>query len=254
MWTNTCCSHPLFGQVANEVDEPLKPDRAEPMGVKHAAVRKIRHELGTKAGALDAEQQFKYMGRVHYWAADTVTWGPNAPWGEHEIDYLLLCQLPKGVVLELDPHPEEVMAVDWVTADELKSKMADTNLLWSPWFRVIARELLFPWWADLSKAITSRPYNEIRRFDPPQGAPQGGWMPRRRVGDELADLAAKEKALGPPNGTASERRNLCAPPRARGAPARPDRRDALVGAGGAANKQGAYGKVPTHAHTASSTS
>ena len=136
VWTNTCCSHPLFGQVVNEVDEPLKPG-AEPMGVKHAAVRKIRHELGTKAGALDASQ-FKYMGRVHYWAADTVTWGPNAPWGEHEIDYLLLCQLPKGYTLELDPHPEEVMAVDWVTADELKSKMADTNLLWSPWFRVIA--------------------------------------------------------------------------------------------------------------------
>ena len=97
VWTNTCCSHPLFGQVVNEVDEPLKPG-AEPMGVKHAAVRKIRHELGTKAGALDASQ-FKYMGRVHYWAADTVTWGPNAPWGEHEIDYLLLYQLPKGTSL-----------------------------------------------------------------------------------------------------------------------------------------------------------
>ena len=52
-WANTCCSHPLFGQVVNEVDEPLKPG-AEPMGVKHAAVRKIRHELGTKAGAAPA--------------------------------------------------------------------------------------------------------------------------------------------------------------------------------------------------------
>jgi isopentenyl-diphosphate delta-isomerase type 1 len=133
VWTNTCCSHPLHGQTPTEVDDmnALKAG-AEPIGVKRAAVRKIRHELGTKIGALTAEN-FKYMGRVHYWAADTVTWGSTAPWGEHEIDYLLLYQLPKGVKLELEPHPDEVMAVDWVTPEELKSRMADPSLLWSPW-------------------------------------------------------------------------------------------------------------------------
>ena len=165
VWTNTCCSHPLGGQSPDEVDAPLS-GTAEPMGVKHAAVRKLIHELGTKVGALSAEK-FKYMGRVHYWAADTVTHGEASPWGEHEVDYLLLYQLEKGEVLQLDPNPDEVMDVAWVSSEELKARMADPSLLWSPWFRVIARELLFPWWADLKAAFKLKPYMDIRRFDPP---------------------------------------------------------------------------------------
>ena len=54
VWTNTVCSHPLYGQEADEVDGPMKANE-EPIGVKRAAVRKIAHELGTKAGATKAE-------------------------------------------------------------------------------------------------------------------------------------------------------------------------------------------------------
>lgn len=32
---------------------------------------------------------FKFLTRLHYCAADTRTWGPNAEWGEHEMDYIL---------------------------------------------------------------------------------------------------------------------------------------------------------------------
>ena len=148
VWTNTCCSHPLHGQTPSEVDGPetVKAGAStEPTGVKHAAVRKLQHELGIAPGALDPAR-FKYMGRVHYWAADTLTHGSAAPWGEHEVDYLLLYQLPSGVELTLAPHPEEVSATAWVTRDELQSRMAADGVLWSPWFRVIVKEHLLAWW------------------------------------------------------------------------------------------------------------
>lgn len=138
------------------------------MGVKRAAVRKLRHELGVKPGALSVDR-FKYMGRVHYWAADCLTHSPSSPWGEHEIDYLLLYQLREGEVLDLSPNPEEVMAVDWVTSDQLLEIMANPTLgypLWSPWFRVIVSQKLLGWWADL-EAAWKLPPQEVNELHPP---------------------------------------------------------------------------------------
>jgi isopentenyldiphosphate isomerase len=59
--------------------------------VKRAAVRKLLHELGIPASDVPLAQ-FKFLTRLHYWAADTVTHGPRSPWGEHEIDYILFIQ------------------------------------------------------------------------------------------------------------------------------------------------------------------
>jgi isopentenyl-diphosphate delta-isomerase len=84
VWTNTCCSHPLYDMTPNEVDDV--PD-AYPFfpGIKHAAIRKLQHELGIRPNYIDHDK-IQFISRFHYWAADTVTYGNNAPWGEHEVD------------------------------------------------------------------------------------------------------------------------------------------------------------------------
>ena len=74
VWTNTCCSHPLHGMDVNEVDGPDDVMAGTVNGVKAAAVRKLFHELGIPLGQLPIDH-FKFLTRLHYWAADTVTHG-----------------------------------------------------------------------------------------------------------------------------------------------------------------------------------
>jgi isopentenyl-diphosphate delta-isomerase len=72
MWTNTCCSHPL--NVSNETGSNL-PDSV--LGVKHAAQRKLEHELGIKKEQVPLDK-FRFLTRIHYKAPS------NSQWGEHE--------------------------------------------------------------------------------------------------------------------------------------------------------------------------
>mmetsp|Transcript_3550 Transcript_3550/g.8336 ORF Transcript_3550/g.8336 Transcript_3550/m.8336 type:complete len:798 (+) Transcript_3550:65-2458(+) len=242
VWTNTCCSHPLHGMVPPEVDEPAAVKAGNPMGAKHAAVRKLRHELGIPEGQLDPAR-FKFMTRVHYWAADTLSHGDESPWGEHEIDYLLLYRLVKGEPLDLNPHPEEVRDVRWLGRTELQDAMAgegphaEDMPLWSPWFRIIAARFLDPWWQNLDEALTTNKHidvDRVHRFDPPEvhygGA--GGALPK------LDEIAAAESSVKTSNSPALklEKAEVKSALLRRGKPAK--------GAEGA--KQGAYGKVVTH--------
>jgi len=81
VWTNTCCSHPLYGMTPDEVDSV--PDAYPNFpGIKHAAIRKCRHELGVLPEYIPHDK-IVFLSRFHYWAADTVTYGKEPPWGEH---------------------------------------------------------------------------------------------------------------------------------------------------------------------------
>jgi len=151
VWTNTCCSHPLFGYTPSEVDQPEDVESGVTPGVKAAAVRKLLHELGISSEQLPVDQ-FRFLTRLHYCAEDSVTYGPGAPWGEHELDYILFIK----ATVDVHPNPEEVRDTKYVTLQELKEMMhPGSGLLWSPWFRIIAENFLDRWWADLDATLTT---------------------------------------------------------------------------------------------------
>jgi isopentenyldiphosphate isomerase len=58
----------------SEVDTPDHVANGTVWGAKNAAIRKLDHELGIPAKDLPIEK-FKFLTRLHYWAADTVTHG-----------------------------------------------------------------------------------------------------------------------------------------------------------------------------------
>jgi isopentenyl-diphosphate Delta-isomerase len=134
VWTNTACSHPLVGMnPTDEVD--VWPDCYPAMtGIKSAAVRKARHELGLDLRPYMNDIQF--VSRYHYWASDVSTHGINTPWGEHELDYVLMVRLPMTAdeiltTVEdkdndmplINPNPDEVGDMRFVTMEELKSML-----------------------------------------------------------------------------------------------------------------------------------
>ena len=156
LWTNTCCSHPLYGYEPSEVDTDEDVRSGSVPGAKRAAIRKLKHELGVASSAVPLEK-FKYLTRLHYCAADAFATNQDVsggPWGEHEMDYILFIKPETRVAFE--PNPEEVDDAKWVTRDELREMMdPKSGLRWSPWFRIIAEKFLDKWWADLDNCLTT---------------------------------------------------------------------------------------------------
>jgi len=70
LWTNTCCSHPLYHDAELDMDNN--------MGVKRAAQRKLYQELGIMPAQVPLDQ-FHFLTRIHYKAPSQ-----GGEWGEHE--------------------------------------------------------------------------------------------------------------------------------------------------------------------------
>ena len=161
----------------SEVDSPKDVASGKVMGVKHAAVRKLEHELGIPIGTLNAKK-FQFLTRLHYWAADTVTHGKSSEWGEHEVDYVLFYVLDDKEVLNLNPNPDEVDDTKFVTLNELDGMLANKKLLFSPWFRLVVQKWLRTWWSDLATCMKKGnkycDYDTIHEFDPPSEHFGGG--------------------------------------------------------------------------------
>ncbi|KAK9838284.1 hypothetical protein WJX81_002324 [Elliptochloris bilobata] len=160
VWTNTCCSHPLHGHTPSEVDRPEDVASGAVPGAQRAALRKLWHELGIAPEALSAGG-FRFLTRLQYCAADHDTYGPDAEWGEHEVDYILFARAE----VALDPNPDEVSAVRYVDAAALRAMMASgSGLRWSPWFRLIAEHFLDRWWADLDRTLGTDDFVDVERI------------------------------------------------------------------------------------------
>ena len=217
VWTNTCCSHPLYGYEPSEVDDPESVAKGRVPGVINAAIRKLEHELGIPTDSI-APSQFKFLTRLHYWAADVVTHGKNSKWGEHEIDYILFVQVDKRPTMKA--NREEISDTRYVSKKELIEMMTPGNgLLWSPWFRIIAEKFLIPhWWDDLQTTMNTNKYVDhktIFRFDPTTEHMGGGG----NAGEWLGVIDDPYSASSRPT------------------------------VGDVGSKQGAYGKVITHKHS-----
>ncbi len=105
-------------------------------GVKRAAQRKLKHEVGiTEVGVDD----FTYLTRIHYLAPSCNVWG------EHEIDYILFVQ--KDVKHEI--NPSEVQNVQYFSQSQLKEFLKRTDLKFTPWFKLICENFIFKWWDAL---------------------------------------------------------------------------------------------------------
>ena len=130
VWANSCCSHPLAS--AEEMEEN------DALGVKVAAIRKLDQELGIAPDSIDIND-FHFITKMRYSAR------MNADWIEREIDHILMIQAN----VELDPNPNEVSAVKWVSAEELDAMLVDEDSddVIAPWFRCIAARLMNEdWW------------------------------------------------------------------------------------------------------------
>ncbi|KAF8168111.1 NUDIX hydrolase domain-like protein [Crassisporium funariophilum] len=136
MWTNTCCSHPLD-------DFEAEKEEKDALGVKVAASRKLDHELGIPQSQTPIDE-FQYLTRIHYLAPS------DGMWGEHEVDYILFLTADVTVV----PNLNEIQAHKYVSKEELQAMFEEPGNLFTPWFKLIARDFLYGWWDELYKRRT----------------------------------------------------------------------------------------------------
>lgn len=138
VWTNACCSHPLY------VDSELDMSEGS-IGVRRAAQRKLQHELGIPADKCPLSKM-EIVSRILY-----KTPCEDGVWGEHELDYCIILRCDAEPV----PNWNEVAEVRYLDKNGIKdlvdqSRSKDSDIDFSPWFLLIYRHFLFDWWGSLN--------------------------------------------------------------------------------------------------------
>ncbi|CAN6199307.1 unnamed protein product [Urochloa humidicola] len=141
VWSNTCCSHPLYreSELIEEND----------LGVRNAAQRKLLDELGIPAEDAPIDQ-FTPVGRMLYMVPS------HGKWSEHELTHILF--MVRDV--KLQPNPDEVGDVKYVNREQLKEliRKADAGedgVKVSPWFKLMVENFVMGWWDHVEKGTLS---------------------------------------------------------------------------------------------------
>lgn len=109
-WSNTCCSHPLTGETA---EEAVARCMADELGLKLPVVfGETVHQAGT----------FRYYAKLERL-------------DEHELDHVYVYLTEDLSDAQIHPNPEEVAQIQWVPLPELRAWLADRPEEFSAWFQ-----------------------------------------------------------------------------------------------------------------------
>merc|ERR1712130_95350 len=125
LWTNSCCSHPLYNLSEMDGKE----------GAIKAAVRRARFECGLGL----KRSEMTHVTRVLY-AADC-----SDQLAENELDHCIISRSNA----EVNHNCYEISQIKWLSESDLSSFVASEEV--TPWFRLIVESgLLSHWWTHLS--------------------------------------------------------------------------------------------------------
>lgn len=105
LWTNTCCTHPLWNEDPRD-----------------CAVRRLAQELGITGLAPVHRGQVEYRADV------------GGGLVEHEVVEIFTADAPE--TLAVAPNPEEVSGTRWMALDALRRDIAARPDAYTPWLRI----------------------------------------------------------------------------------------------------------------------
>ncbi|MEQ6250781.1 isopentenyl-diphosphate Delta-isomerase [Sulfitobacter sp. HNIBRBA3233] len=109
LWANTCCTHPEWEEDAAD-----------------CANRRLSEELGITGVIPRPRGQVEYRADV----GDGLI--------EHELVDVFVVDAPRE--MPLAPNPDEVMDTRWIDLDTLRSEIATTPEVFTPWLRIYMAE------------------------------------------------------------------------------------------------------------------
>jgi len=109
LWTNTCCTHPAWGE--SDLD---------------CANRRLREEMGITGLSLRHVAEIEYRADV----GNGLT--------EHEVVQVFTARAMAD--LPLDPNPDEVADTDWIDLNALMTITTQFPERFTPWLRIYLRD------------------------------------------------------------------------------------------------------------------